>query len=166
MTDALTGDHIRFITKTIFELLGLTYAFYRHEPAYLGYPELTNTYWDRYSNGIVATPVEAVKFMKGLMEGKLLSPSTLAEMQSWVTASDGNPRYGLGLGYATFNGQTAYGHSGGGIGAGCELRYFLEKDLYVFVAINLGAVTESPLHEGAAEARYGLFGVLVGEGGL
>ena len=32
--------------------------------------------------------------------------------------------YGLGLDHATFKGQPGYGHSGGGIGAGCQLYYF------------------------------------------
>jgi D-alanyl-D-alanine carboxypeptidase len=182
MTDALTGDHARFIAETIFEPLGLTNTFYRNDPGYPNYPNLVNAYWDRYSNGIVenvsrlqrnnvasligddgivTTPVEAVKFLKGLMEGKLLSPSTLEQMKTWVAGDDGKPRYGLGLGYSSFSGQPAYGHSGGGIGAGCELRYFPEQNIYMFIGINLGTVTDSPLHVRAASARDELFGALL-----
>lgn len=182
LTDAITGDHSRFITETIFNPLGLSNTFYRGQPGYLNYPELANTYWDRHSDGVlenvsllqrnnvasligddgmVATPVEAVKFLKGLMEGELLAPSTLEQMQSWVFDGNGAPRYGLGLGYATIRGQAAIGHSGGGIGSGCELRYFPQKKLYLFIAINLGTVTDSPLHEEAAKAREDLFAALL-----
>lgn len=182
MTDALTGDHAQFIEDTIFEPLGLSNTFYRNDSRYLTYPTLVNAYWDRYSNsivenashlqrnnvasligddGIVTTPVEAVKFLKGLMEGKLLSDTTLEEMKNWTNDSKGQPRYGLGLGYTTINGHVAYGHSGGGIGAGCELYYFPEKDLYMFIAINLGTVTDSPLHVRAGKAREKVYQALL-----
>ncbi len=174
ITDAVIGDHAKFIEETIFKPLGFDHTYYRNDPGYLNYRYLVNGYWDRYSNGIVenasqlqrsnvasligddgivTTPVEAVKFLKGLMEGKLLADSTLKQMQQWVTDHNGEPRYGLGLGYTTVQDQVAYGHSGAGIGAGSELRYFPENDIYMFIGINLGTVTESPLHKGAAQAR-------------
>ncbi len=68
---------------------------------------------------------------------------------------------GLGLDYAIIREQPAYGHSGGGIGAGCELYFFPERDIYIFVGINLGTVTESPIHEKALEARNKLYDVLL-----
>jgi D-alanyl-D-alanine carboxypeptidase len=134
----------------------------------MNYTNLVNTYWDRYSNGIVenatvlqhnnvvsligddgivATPVDAVKFLRGLMEGKLLQASTLALMKTWSNDRKGNPTYGLGLDYAKFDNVMAFGHSGGGIGAGCQLYYFPEKDLYFFLGANLGTVTDSPIHK-------------------
>lgn len=168
IADAITGDHTRFITDYIFKPLQLTNTYYRSEPGYLSYPNLVNTYWDRYSNGIVenvttlqrnnvlsmvgddgivATAKDAVKFLRGLMEGKLLADSTLQLMRTWEKDRMGNPTYGLGLDYATFQGAVAYGHSGGGIGAGCQLYYFPEKNLYFFLGVNLGTVTESPIHK-------------------
>lgn len=182
IADAISGDHARLISEVVFEPLGLTHTFYRHEPGYLGYPELVNSYWDRHSDGyvenvsqmqrnnvatlvgddgIVTTPVEAVLFLRGLLEGQLLEPATMEQMKTWVTDSKGNPRYGLGLGHGNIAGHTAIGHSGGGIGAGCELRYFPDKDVYVFVAINLGTVTDSPLHQRAERAKDLLFEVLL-----
>ncbi|WP_266365684.1 serine hydrolase domain-containing protein [Tellurirhabdus rosea] len=174
LTDALTGDHARFITQTIFEPLGLTQTFYRSQPGYLNYPNLVNAYWDRHSDGIVenasrlqrnnvaaligddgivATPVDAVKFLKGLMEGKLLSAATMAQMKTWVNDPQGKPAYGLGLIPTTINGHEGWGHSGGGIGAGCELYYFPKEGVYVFIGVNLGTVTDSPLHVGLEKAR-------------
>jgi D-alanyl-D-alanine carboxypeptidase len=173
IADALTGDHAAFLSETIFKPLGLNNTFYRHESAYPNYPQLVNAYWDRYSNsivenvsqmqrnnvaaligddGIVATPVDAVKFLRGLMEGQLLKPATLDLMKTWVNDSKGNPAYGLGLDYTLFQGEVAYGHSGGGIGAGCNLYYFPKQNVYVFIAINLGTVTDSPIHKTAEKS--------------
>ena len=170
MTDAITGDHAQFIREVIFKPLGLTNTFYRGDAGYLNYPTLVNSYWDRHADGIienasllqrnnvlslvgddgiVATPVDAVKFLKGLMEGKLISSSSLERMKSWAKDSKGNPTYGLGLDHSTFVGHIGFGHSGGGIGAGCQLYYFPESNVYIFTAINLGTVTESPLHVAA-----------------
>lgn len=168
MADAITGDHARYLDEVIFKPLELKNTFYRGSANYLNYAELVNGYWDRYSDGhienasklqrnnvaalvgddgIVATPEDAVKFLKGLMEGKLLQASTLDTMKVWAKDRKGNNAYGLGLDYTILAGKVAYGHSGGGIGAGCQLYYIPEKNLYFFVGINLGTVTESPLHK-------------------
>lgn len=168
IADAITGNHAKFIRETIFNPLGLTQTFYRDSQGYINYPTLVNSYWDRHGDGvienvtvlqnnnvaslvgddgIVATPTEAVKFLKGLMDGKIISKESLDNMKTWVKDKKGNPTYGLGLDYATFAGHTGYGHSGGGIGAGCQLYYFPEKDVYIFAGINLGTITENPLQE-------------------
>jgi D-alanyl-D-alanine carboxypeptidase len=182
IADALTGDHAAFLSETIFKPLGLYNTFYRHESGYPNYPQLVNAYWDRYSNsivenvsqmqrnnvasligddGIVATPVDAVKFLRGLLEGQLLKPATLELMKTWVNDSKGNPAYGLGLDYTLFQGEIAYGHSGGGIGAGCNLYYFPKQNVYVFIAINLGTVTDSPIHKTAEKSVDGFYEVLL-----
>jgi D-alanyl-D-alanine carboxypeptidase len=100
-------------------------------------------------DGIVATPVDAVKFLRGLMEGQLLEPSTLELMMTWVNDKNGNPTYGMGLDYATFLDEVGYGHSGGGLGAGCNLYYFPKQNVYVFIGINIGTVTDSPIQKTA-----------------
>ncbi|WP_228450882.1 serine hydrolase domain-containing protein [Chryseolinea soli] len=182
IVDAITGDHARYMQEVIFTPLGLANTFYRNDAHYLDYPQLVNTYWDRYSDGllenvsvlqrnnvraligddgVVTTPEEALAFLKGLMQGKLLKPSTLDLMKSWANDSKGNPTYGLGLDYGKFDGHTGYGHSGGGLGAGCQLYYFPEKDTYMFVAINLGTVTESPLHKQTTAALEKLYKLLL-----
>jgi len=50
---------------------------------------------------------------------------------------------------------------GGGLGAGCQLYFFPEKDTYMFVAINLGTVTESPLHKQTAAALEKLYKLIL-----
>jgi D-alanyl-D-alanine carboxypeptidase len=182
IADAISGDHARLIADVVFRPLGLKQTFYRNTPNYIDNPHLVNSYWDRYGNGvlenasalqrtnvasmvgddgIITTPYEAVLFLKGLMEGVLLSDSTLSEMMTWVNNKENQPAYGLGLDYTTVNGYVAYGHGGAGIGAACELFYFPEKGLFSFVAINLGTVTESSLHAQAENAKNAIYDVLL-----
>lgn len=167
IADAITGDHAKYLREVIFKPLGLQQTFYRGDDGYLKYPLLVNAYWDRHSDGaienvtglqinnvmrligddgIVSTPREAILFLRGLMEGKLLTNESLKEMMTWTKGRNGDPAYGYGIDYATFGGAAAYGHSGGGIGAGCQLYFFPEKNVYFFIAVNLGTVTESPIH--------------------
>ena len=182
VADRITGDHARYISEVIFKPLGLTQSFYRNEAGYLDYPHLLNAYWDRHSDGvvenvsqmqrynvralvgddgIVATPRDAVRFLKGLLEGEIISRSTLGIMQEWVKDGKGDWQYGLGLDYARFGGEIAYGHSGGGLGAGCQLYYFPSNGLYFFVGINLGTVTDSPIHKEAEGVLEELYRVLL-----
>ncbi len=182
IADAVSGDHAKFINEIIFKPLGLTSTFYRNDPGYLKYPGIVNSYWDRYSDGIlenvsqlqrmnvstlvgddgiVTTPVDAIKFLKGLAEGKLLTDSTMKQMKTWVNNEKGEPIYGLGLVHFTKDGYETFGHSGGGIGAGCELYYFPEKHLYYFIALNLGTVTDSPLHTDVLRIRDQLLGIML-----
>lgn len=182
IADYVTGDHAKLIEEVIFKPLELKSTRYRGMQGYLNYPRLVNSYWDRFSNGviensselqrnnvqalvgddgIVSTPVEAVVFLRGLLEGKLLTTSSLNLMKEWTNDRNGNPTYGLGLDHAEFVGHTGYGHSGGGIGAGCQLYYFPAKDLYLFVGINLGTVTESPIHAKAMATLDRLYKLLL-----
>ena len=130
------------------------------------YPGLTDSYWDiineerpanispmqqanvaplKGDDGVVATPIDAVKFLRGLMEGKLLKDSSMKMMQEWVTNDAGRPVYGLGLINFDLGGIAGYGHGGGGLGAGCVLLYVPSKKLYLFLAVNLGVLIEGPL---------------------
>lgn len=173
IADNITGDHAKFIHETIFKPLNLQQTFYTSDEGFPNYPNLVDSYWDRHSDGvlenasvlqqnnvasligddgIITTSQEAVVFLKGLIEGKLISAESLELMKTWVNDKKGNPTYGLGLDHSTFVGYTGYGHSGGGIGAGCQLYYFPHKKIYIFLAINLGTVTDSPLHEANAKA--------------
>jgi len=161
IADAITGDHATYISKHIFAKLDLKNTFYRNDPQYLHYKQLVNSYWDVLNtgkpanitamqqanvssyvgdDGIVCTPIDAVKFLKGLTEGKLLSDASLKEMKIWVNDDLGNPVYGLGLVHYEAGGIEAYGHSGGGVGAGCILMYIPVAQTYVFLATNIGTL--------------------------
>lgn len=182
IADAITGDHAAFISKNIFLKLGLKNTFYRNDPVYLKNKAVVNSYWDvlntgRPANiteiqkanvasfigddGIVCTTSDAVKFLKGLMEGKLLSASTLAEMQTWVNDDEGNPIYGLGLVHYEAGGIEGLGHSGGGIGGGCILVYVPAKKVYVFIATNFGTLFAGELAKKADEMKNEVLATLL-----
>ena len=128
---------------------------------YLKNPGLVDSYWDLLNtgrpanvtimqkanvaaligdDGIICTPTDAVLFLVGLMQGKLIKESSLKLMQQWVKNQEGREVYGLGLIKFDINGLVGYGHGGGGIGAGCALIYVPEKQVYVFLSTNIGVV--------------------------
>ncbi len=165
IADKITGDHAKFIQEQILQSLNLNNTFY-HYPSSFNNPNLVNTYFNRFSNGqienvskwqnvntsslvgddgIVATPIDYVKFLKGLFEGKLLKSSTMDQMLTWTKNSDGKPVYGLGLSHIERDGLEIYGHGGGGLGAGGGLYYIPQKHLYVFFGANAGVLVEGPI---------------------
>jgi D-alanyl-D-alanine carboxypeptidase len=182
--DQLTGDHAKYIRDKIFKPLGLIHSFYREDANYLNQPDLVNSYWDRYSNGaiencsqmqqinvasligddgMIASPIDYVKFLKGLFDGELLSAPTMDQMLTFVKNDTGKYAYGYGLGihYDPYNQHTEYGHTGGGIGAGCELGYLPDKNIFFFIAINMGTSVGSPILDGATNLRDEVLKVLV-----
>lgn len=184
MADHITGDHQKYMEEVIFKPLGLKQTYYGIKQGNTYEDKLVNSYWDRHSNyilenisvlqntnvasmigddGIITTPQEAILFLKGLVEGKLVAPKTLEMMQEWVLNKKGEPTYGLGLAITKFLGETAYGHSGGGLGSGCQLYYFPSKGIYMFLAINLGTVTNSPIHEKATKTIEKIYQGILGE---
>jgi D-alanyl-D-alanine carboxypeptidase len=184
IADGITGDHGKYMEEQIFEKLGLKKTYYRIQQGDSYGDRLVNGYWDRYSDGIVenasvlqntnvasmvgddgiiTTAEEAILFLKGLMEGKLVSNESLNLMKEWVLDKKGDPQYGLGLDYTTFLREPAIGHSGGGLGSGSQLYYFPEKEIYMFFGINLGTVTDSPIHQDAEKILEEIYGVVLGK---
>jgi D-alanyl-D-alanine carboxypeptidase len=172
--DAITGDHAAFIRKHIFEPLGLHNTYYSLGHDYLKPLYLPISYWDalgvsrpadftefqqvtvassKGDDGIVCTPVDAVKFLKGVIEGKLLKPESMKEMFDFVKDQKGHNRYGMGVIYFDLGGIPAYGHGGGGIGAGCGLLYIPSHKVYIFLATNLGVVVDCDLSKKADEMK-------------
>ena len=182
IADVITGDHAKYMVEKIFKPLGLNHTFYRSSNGYLNYPDLTDSYWDvlnsgrpanitplqkanvamlKGDDGIVCTTTDAIKFLKGLVEHKLLHDSTFALMQHWVNDDKGNPIYGLGLVHYEAGGLVGFGHSGGGIGAGCVLIYVPSKKTYLFMATNLGVLVESDLSKKADMMKDEILGALL-----
>lgn len=182
IADAITGDHAAYIQKKILKPLGLHNTFYGKGFNYLQGLNVPDCYWDilnsgkpanfsllqqttvvssKGDDGIVCTPVDAVKFLKGLMEGKLLNPSSLQEMLDFVKDEKGEKRYGMGMIYFDLGGLEAYGHGGGGIGAGCGLLYIPSQKLYTFFSVNLGVFVENDLAKKADEMKTAILGTLL-----
>lgn len=182
--DQLTGDHAKYLRDQIFKPLGLVNSYYRDDENYLNQPDLVNSYWDRYSNsalencsamqkvnvgsligddGIIAAPADYVSFLKALFEDQLLTPSSMDQMLTFVKNDTGQYAYGYGLGISNdpYKEHNVYGHSGGGIGAGCLLEYIPDKDTYFFIAINIGTIISSPVTEKAADIREEILEVIL-----
>ena len=172
--DAITGDHAAYIKKSIFKPLELNNSYYGKDLNYLKGLLLPQSYWDVFNNGIavnatpfqqmtvacskgddgiVCTTTDAVKYLKGLMEGKLLNEGSMKDLMEFVKDEKGNKRYSMGMIYFDLGGLPAYGHGGGGIGAGCGLLYIPSHKVYVFMATNVGCFIDSKLSAKAAEMR-------------
>lgn len=181
IADHITGSHAEYMRDNIFIPLGLVNSYY-HSYNYLNNSELVNSYWDRYSNGqlencsemqkvnvgsligddgMIATPVDYIKFLKALMSGKILQPSTLNEMFSFINNPSDGGAYGLGIHKHVYKGFIEYGHSGGGIGSGCYLAYFPHNMTYLFIAINIGTSVNSPIFDDAGKIVDDVFDVLI-----
>ena len=174
IADDITGDHAAFIKKNIFDPLHLKNTFYANNHSYLDGLNLPSSYWDvlnasrpadfsklqqvtvassKGDDGIVCTPVDAVKFLKGLMDGKLINAASMQEMQDFVKDEKGNKRYGMGLFYFDLGGIPAYGHGGGGVGAGCGLIYIPSHKTYLFMATNIGVLVDGTLSKKADDLK-------------
>jgi len=172
--DAVTGDHAAYIKKNIFKTLGLNNSYYGKDLNYLKGLSLPQSYWDVFNNGIainatpfqqmtvacskgddgiVCTTTDAIKYLKGLIEGRLLNEESMKELMNFVKDEQGNKRYSMGMIYFDLGGIPAYGHGGGGIGAGCGLLYIPSHKVYVFMATNIGCFIDSKLSAKAGEMR-------------
>jgi len=182
IADQIHGSHVRLIQDGILTPLGLQQTFYHSSPQYLQSPDVVNTYLERFGNGrlenvsrmqqvsvqsmfgddgMVATPLDYVKFLQGLFEGRLLQPASLQLMMTWVNDSSNKPTYGMGLFHSEYKGQVLYGHSGGGIGAGCTLYYLPSKRIFVFMSTNVGTLTDGKIVHKVIDLRDELWDALL-----
>jgi D-alanyl-D-alanine carboxypeptidase len=181
IADAITGDHVEFIQREILDKLQLNSTYYLTKENYMAPMNLVDSYWDvlleakpvnisglqranvasmKGDDGMVASPENAVTFLKGLVGGALVRPRTLELMQEWVQDSEGNPRYGLGLSYYDLDSTYGIGHSGGGIGSGCVLIYLPELGAVVFMATNFNTMMESPIRKKAENIQLDILEAL------
>ena len=186
IADKITGDHVAYINKIIIDKLKLKNTYYLSKSNYQDEIKLVDSYWDilltgipvnvsgmqkanvasmKGDDGLVASTGDAVLFLKGLAEGKLLKSKTLDLMQEWVTDEEGNKRYGLGLTYYDLDVTYAVGHNGGGIGAGCMLIYLPEYGAIVFVATNFNTMMDSPIRRKAENLQADLLMTLFADAG-
>ncbi len=170
IADKVTGDHKVYMQKAIFKKLNLKNTLYLTPQNHTKDLKLVSAYWDvlleslpvdiskmqranvasmRGDDGMITSTREAVDFLKGLVEGKLLKAKTLELMQEWVLDEQGERRYGLGVTYYDLDVTFGIGHSGGGIGAGCVLMYLPELDSILFLATNFNTMMESPIRKKA-----------------
>jgi D-alanyl-D-alanine carboxypeptidase len=179
IADAVSGNHDELIRQKVLAPLGLRNTFYRD---IIGKAELVKNYIDlsgtgviqnvtqlqrssiisaKGDDGMVATPFDAINFLRGLMEGRLLSAASLNEMIKWVNDDTGNPVYGMGMYHVNYSNVTGFGHGGAGAGAGCGLYYFPSKNLYVFLGTNIGTLIDGPIVQKVAELKIKMLEIML-----
>lgn len=186
MVEHITGQpHAAAIRKGILKPLHLEHTYYREEIADMIEHGLVNSYFDRFGDGrvenvslgqinnvlsmmgddsIVSTPADYVDFLQGLLSGKLISKTSLDQMMTWETDKNGLPAYGQGLDYAKFDDKwIGYGHSGGGLGAGCVLYYFPDQDVTLFAGVNLSTLLGGTLVNKVDQMRKEIFTTVLGD---
>lgn len=150
------SGHAAVISRRILQPLGLTATYYRNEGEFPTPPGLVNAYQDLAGDGrlvnvsdltiqgatvlfgnagLIATSADYATFIEALMEGRLVSPASLAAM---VKKSTGASTYGLGLSFMHTNYGEAVGHSGAELGAMSQVRYFPERDATLVLLSNGG----------------------------
>ncbi|MEL6537401.1 MAG: serine hydrolase domain-containing protein [Bacteroidota bacterium] len=146
--------------RSILDELGLTESYYRTESSPLQDARAAQQYLDRFDNGrlenitetnslltnaltgsdgMVASPLDNLKFLRAIMEGNYLTEESRSQLLAPTeTGFSPKPYYGLGLWYRQTDYGLALGHDGGSIGAGADLWYFPEQQVYLFSATNVG----------------------------
>ena len=93
--------------------------------------------FDRGAGDIISTTADMNRFHRALREGKIISKTSLADMEKG-TPQSGTKGYGLGYSTTTITppGITAKGHTGGYPGSFTFWYYLPEKDAYVTFNVN------------------------------
>lgn len=152
----------QLLEQEILEPLQLTetrFNLSEQQTVILGFP---NYYFDRHANeklenvtkwnnalanasdaygALAATPADVIRFHEALLKGKVLSESSLEEMQTWVLGVNSTePEYGEGFEYWQFNPGSSpqFGHEGDGIGCSTQFFYVPDNNTYLYININAG----------------------------
>lgn len=149
------------IHQEIVQPLGLTRTFYpvsAEQIRELGFP---NYYWERNNNGqlenctswhnaiaqslvgyggLAANGADVIVFYQMLLNGQIVSPESVDEMQRWIQGkASTEPDYGLGLEYYEYiDGIPTYGHEGDCIGGTTQILYVPSRQTFLFITINAG----------------------------
>lgn len=161
--EAVTGKPYQQLLQTgILNPLQLRETYYNVSPAKATALNFPNYYFDRYAKdqlenvtlwnhyvgdasygwgGIAATPADAIRFYEALMQGKVVSATSLQQMTTWFQGEDSDaPNYGLGMEYWQFHpGSTPQrGHEGDGIGNSTMILYVPDNNTYLFINCTAG----------------------------
>jgi D-alanyl-D-alanine carboxypeptidase len=154
LDQVVEGGHASVLSDRIIVPLGFHATFYKNELGYPTPPGLANSYEDvagdgRLLNvtdmavhnaavfsgnaGLIASSADYATFIEALMDGEVVSPESVAEMQEW-----GSLRYGLGLNFIETPHGPAVGHTGGDLGAMSQVRHFTDVDATLVLLMNGG----------------------------
>ncbi|MEO6675284.1 MAG: serine hydrolase domain-containing protein [Ginsengibacter sp.] len=164
--DRVTGKpHADFLTERIFKKFDLNKTFYKNEFGYPHPPGLTNSYFDRYSNGqlenitevaihfdllsvghdaMLASAYDYAKFIEALLKGKIVSQASLNQMMEWKYDKKGNVFNGLAILKEETKYGDAIGHGGANFGVAMIVVYFPKYDSTIVMCSNISGYFESP----------------------
>jgi D-alanyl-D-alanine carboxypeptidase len=149
-------EESRWMAQNIFQPLALDHTFYRNGADFLDQFAMPNYYLDRFGDGrlqnvsvptkveiyseygdggIVATSLDFVKFMDGLVNGRILSAGNVELMRTPTL----NSEYGLGLDIFNYQKKVQFGHQGAVFGGSSLLLHFSEQKTSLFIAANCDA---------------------------
>ncbi len=116
--------------------------------------------WGWAAGGVTSTPSELNTFMQAILDGRLLSAESLAEMQTTVSAGDkssGLSEYGLGFRPIELSCGTAWGHGGGTL-AHITTNAALPGGPAATIAVNAhpAAIVDDPTDPEQSEAKVQL----------
>jgi D-alanyl-D-alanine carboxypeptidase len=163
--DQITGDHADFLSRRIFQPLGMTHTYYRKEAGLPSPPHLVTPYLDRYGDGslestgavfpairqnhaygaggLLADLEDYARFIEALFRGELIGPEALKLM---ATPAGAGTAYGYGLGMIikpvpgvdeAKHGRN-HGHGGRGYFGVMEMSYYPKADVTIGIACNMG----------------------------
>ena len=182
IADEITGDHAGYIRNEILKPNVLNNTYYHNSEDFLDNDRLVNSYWDRYSNGviennsemqkanvktligddgIIATPLDYISFLQALFNYDIVSEASLNMMLTFNHSAPNEYGYGMGIHRDFYKGFVEYGHSGGGLGSGCYLAYFPEKEIFFFLGINIGTIVNGPILRNAADLQTEIWDLLI-----
>lgn len=144
----------------IFNPLNLTTAYYDIQqkatpstlikgyvnPYGVGYIEASSLYGDETSTADGAIIVNAQglgRFIDALMNGELVSTSSLAKMQDWFDIEEGDEKNGYGIEYIVNDYGIAYGHTGAVDGFSSIARYYPSRNITTVFLFNFSPTNES-----------------------
>jgi D-alanyl-D-alanine carboxypeptidase len=155
MDHVTRASHATVISERILQPLGLSATYYKNEPGYPKPRGLVNSYQDlagdgRLMNvsdmtthfngmvighsGLIASSADFAAFIEALLDGKVIGPESLAEMQERTECDC----YGLGLHFVETAYGLAVGHDGGDFGIRSKVRRFPDLDATLVLLVNGG----------------------------
>ena len=154
--NAAGEDYINYMSKAIFsplkmshtslglsdkEMLNRSSFYVKQNGKVVIAPKVSNEF-KAAGGGFVSTTEDLILFGNEIINPKITSKKTIAEMVTPLQTSKGkNTNYGIGIGVIQLkNNTTRYAHSGGGMGATAFLLMYPEKELVISILTNLSGV--------------------------
>ena len=92
------------------------------------------------AGGTRSTAGDMLRFLRGVNEGRLLSPASMKAMSTQMKTRDGMPTgYGMGWNILTINGHRAYAHDGGQPETRTFTLFIPDEKIAIAFAMNLEA---------------------------